>query len=170
MNIRHATYNDLPAIRALHIANWRTHYRGVLPEAFLNSHIEPEMARKWNDDRIRNDLVIVAQLGSDVVGFAALETDDAAAYLDNLHVAEGLQGQGVGRSLMAAVLEAAIDQRASEFWLKVIVGNTAALRFYERLGGTVSTPFAETLMGVGIESQRVTWDDLPSLRALLSPK
>jgi len=162
MTPRAALASDLPAIAALHIANWRAGYRGVLPDWFLDGAVAEEMAAKWTAVRLGRDLVLVLCAGDDLAGFVAVApSGPSGAYLDNLHVAR--PGGGLVRILMAAAVRAVMARGDGALWLKVLEGNAGALDFYARLGGEVSEPFEEDLMGLRVRSRRVSWSDLGGL-------
>lgn len=61
MMIRPATPADLPALAALHAANWRTDYAGLLPEAVLGAQV-PARRVTWPDSA-----ALAARLGAGVV-------------------------------------------------------------------------------------------------------
>jgi GNAT superfamily N-acetyltransferase len=61
-------------------------------------------------------------------------TGEAQGYLATLAVAEGAEGHGVGRALMAAAEEWAREKGYRLLALEVFAGNTHAREFYRRLG------------------------------------
>ncbi len=159
MNIRPAKPADLPAICAIHITNWQDGYRGILSNVFLTDSIAPAMQAKWSEARLTRDIVLVAEQAGEVLGFVALERGRDDIYLDNLHVSAKAQGRAIGKILMRAGLAALEDDAPRKLWLKVLKGNRGALQFYERLGGEVSAPFEEVLMGQPVTSYKFTWAD-----------
>lgn len=59
------------------------------------------------------------------------------ALLDNLHVARGLQRQGIGTQLLAMPARAVLDSSASSgLYLWVLKQNSNAQAFYASRGGT----------------------------------
>jgi ribosomal protein S18 acetylase RimI-like enzyme len=61
-------------------------------------------------------------------------TDHARAYVDNLAVAEDVEGKGVGRALLDYVERWAREHGYREVVLDVFAGNQRAIAFYERQG------------------------------------
>jgi GNAT superfamily N-acetyltransferase len=78
------------------------------------------------EGQIANGQVIVAEIGSEIVGFAAV----VGGELDGLFVEPDLWGQGIGRTLVDAATH---EARKRGLALKVIA-NPRARRFYEHCG------------------------------------
>jgi GNAT superfamily N-acetyltransferase len=88
-------------------------------------------------------LVLVAERDDEVVGMAHLVPSAAAnaphrAEVQRVAVAESARGTGVGRRLMAAVEEAALERGITLLWLTTHEGSDACAFYedvgYERLG------------------------------------
>jgi ribosomal protein S18 acetylase RimI-like enzyme len=89
------------------------------------------------DDR---RVVLVAELDGEVVGMAHIAPSDAAnaphrAEVQRVAVARRARGTGIGRRLMEAVEEAALDRGLTLLWLTTHDA-TEACAFYEALGYT----------------------------------
>ena len=155
MDLRPATALDLPAIAALHAANWRRDYAGLLPSAVLGGPLDDLMAALLTQQAGRYHSCLVARAADRVIGFAAFDPDKAGGlYLSSLHVAAQARGTGAGRALMGAVAAIA---GTTPLWLEVLCGNHPARGVYRRWGGAESAPFIDQMLGVQVESCRVTW-------------
>ena len=101
--MRDATVQDANAVTALHVASWRSAYRGVLPDAYLDGDVETERAAHWRKTLSAlgpEDFVLLAENGPVLQGFISIYRNKEPgfdAYLDNLHVRPGLRGGGLGR-------------------------------------------------------------------------
>lgn len=156
MILRSARDLDLPAIARLHGDSWRRAYAGMLPARFLDHEMPRRMAADWGPARLGRQHVLVVEAGG-LAGFAAADIGAEALYVDNLHVAADRKGQGIGRQLMAAMAQTALSRGCVRLWLTVLEDNTAALAFYARLGGKVSPPFEDDVMGCPVRSVAVDW-------------
>jgi len=166
MQIGPARPDDLAAIAALHAANWRQGYAGVLPEAALGAPLEAFMAARWRSEALRADAVLAAWRDGRLIGFAAMEPDGAGGlHLDNLHVAASDRGGGAGRALMAAVARRA---GAGALWLTVVETNHAARALYRRWGGREGPGVADRLLGCPVTMRRVDWQSGDALAARLA--
>jgi len=141
-----AASSDAAAIAALHVESWRSAYRGLYPDEFLDGPILDERLRFWkermsapNPERRR---VIGAMAEGQLVGFACVLLDAEPAWsplLDNLHVKPSYKGQGIGARLLRASRDWVARAAPGEpLHLWVMEGNLPARRFYDRQGGTVA--------------------------------
>ena len=102
--------------------------------------IEHGLPWSWNERRITRCLanpdcvVITAQDGRRLVGFAIMEFLDDRAHLSLLAVRPGCQRRGVGRSLLEWLHSSARIAGTFLVHLEVRAGNEPALAFYRRLG------------------------------------
>lgn len=161
MRIENATGADLPEIAALHAANWRREYSGLLPDHALRDRLGPYMARRWGAEALTGAEVLVARLAGDVAGFLALKPDHPDGCLvDNLHVAPVARGQGLGRALMRAAADRAGE---TPLWLLVFDGNHSTRAIYRNWGGTEGAVFEDRILDEPISARPVRW---PSGHAL----
>lgn len=164
MLIRTATEADRPALLALQLASWRSAYEGLLPVAYLGKPVEADLAAAWARPFTDADIRLVAEQDGRPVGLVVLIEKNGAPYVDNLHVAPDVKGQGVGAALMRATAARLAARGDDRMWLTVITENRDATAFYERMGGIAHAPVADELFGNPITSREVHW---PSLAPLL---
>jgi len=174
VTLRDGTGHDAAAIARLHAESWRSAYRGMLSDEYLDNRVHLERAALWQQ-RFAEQLekpffVILAETEADLVGFACAFPDEHptyGAYLDNLHVVPQLTGQGIGRRLLTAVAERLLaDGRRSGLYLWVIEQNFRARRFYSKAGGSeVECDTLSTPDGSRVTEMRCYWPDLALLLA-----
>jgi ribosomal protein S18 acetylase RimI-like enzyme len=82
------------------------------------------------------DYVLIAEVDAQVAGVAALSHDriDRRAILMHLYVSPTHRRQGIGRALIAAMVEHAREWQARCLWLETQDVNYSAIQFYRRLG------------------------------------
>jgi ribosomal protein S18 acetylase RimI-like enzyme len=173
IEIRPATEADASAIADLHQRSWRSAYRGLLPDSYLDGRAGDELAARWRttftEDEPRR-VILVAMTPDGIAGFvAAWPKSPDKALIDNLHVAPGQRGGGIGRRLMG---RAAAELRLLGFraaFLEVIEGNHDARAFYRRLGAVEGELFVEPIGGHPTPVFPVVWDDLTALEAACAP-
>jgi len=83
-----------------------------------------------------NHLVLVASTGTQTVGFAAAEfvAWNSRAILHHLYIDAAQRKQGVGKRLVAEVVQWAATTPARCLWLETQNTNVPAIEFYESLG------------------------------------
>ncbi len=102
--------------------------------------IEYGLPWSWNERRIAHCLanpdcvVITAQDGRRLAGFAIMEFLDDRAHLSLLAVQPGYQRRGVGRALLEWLHSSARTAGTFLVHLEVRSGNEPAMAFYKRLG------------------------------------
>ena len=136
--LRAADARDVERIAALHVASWQQHYRGILPDEYLDQRAWDERLTLWRQRfaAASPPWVRLALWYGESVGFVCLLPDEAperGVYLDNLHVLPGQQGRGVGRALMAAAAAEALRVAPGRpLYLWVYQANHAACGFTAR--------------------------------------
>lgn len=167
--LRDAEPSDALRIAALHAASWRTAYRGILPDAYLDRDCAAERRRHWRQRLAASaprDLVILAEGRDALLGFAAVWPDPDSRYdalLDNLHVAPAARGQGLGRALLGAAAVRLLGQDRHSLTLWVFDANAPALAFYRGLGAAVVEHGVDEFAGIKVPHTRLAWGEVAHL-------
>jgi GNAT superfamily N-acetyltransferase len=171
--IRRAAPCDAEAIARVRIDGWRTSYRGLIPAAYLDGMQVDASTALW--DKILTAgpgaaSVFVATHGDEVVGFAAgsmlaepkfgLNAELTAVYLRR-----EFQRVGLGRRLIAAVVDAQRALGAAGMIVWVIAANKPARTFYEALGAELLVEQAFQWDGMDLLEAGYGWRDLEALAA-----
>ena len=149
---------DADSVTALHAASWRSAYRGILTDDYLDHEVDADRQSVWRD-RLQSPAagaaspafgIVAEDAGGQMIGFAYVMLDHDPVWgtlVDNLHVHPDAKGGGIGRKLLQAVVrELGAEHRRQPLFLWVLDANEAAKRFYARLGAeftdqAMSTPF-----------------------------
>jgi ribosomal protein S18 acetylase RimI-like enzyme len=140
--LRDATESDCASIAQLHAESWRSAYRGMLSDEYLDTRAHAERAALWqarfSERAAKPFFAILAEIGAKLAGFACVFPNEHpvfGSYVDNLHVAPQLARKGIGRHLLTAAGRRLIaDQTPGGVYLWVIEKNTNARQFYSRVG------------------------------------
>ena len=163
-----ADVDDAEAIAVLHAESWRSAYRGLLPDEFLDGPVFENRRALWVS-RMRapgaDRRLVCKAVGDDgaLLGFACVLLDAEPAWgalLDNLHVRPDLKGSGIGYALFRACREWVRSTiPGTNMHLTVLEGNERACRFYERQRGTIIARHqVEVLPGVHRPVLRYSWE------------
>jgi GNAT superfamily N-acetyltransferase len=142
--IRPARVADGAALGAVHVRGWQWAYRGLMPDAFLDSLDRRSRGRGWAamvaEDRSKR--TIVAEVDGRVIGLCSYgPSRDADATPDTgeihcLYLEQEWVGRGVGRALWEHALDALRDGGFRECTAWALVGNERGRRFFESMGLT----------------------------------
>jgi ribosomal protein S18 acetylase RimI-like enzyme len=173
VTIRAATVDDAVAIARVRVESWRTTYRGMVPQAYLDGMSVEASATLWDKVLAAADHrthTFVAEDPEGIVGFASgvllaepkqgFGAELAAAYLRPTY-----QRNGLGTRLTGVVANALAQAGATDMLVWVIAANTAARKFYAALGAEliVEQPFQWD--GMDLVEAGYGWRDLPALAA-----
>jgi hypothetical protein len=168
VTLREATKLDSAAIAHLHAESWRSAYRGILSDDYLDQCAHTERTALWqsrfSEIASKPFFAVLAEDGAALVGFACVfprENPTFGSFLDNLHVAPQSIGQGIGRQLLGGVAGRLIaDKVRGGLYLWVIEKNSRARKFYTKAGAVeverVELPMPD---GSRLAEMRCYWPD-----------
>src|SRR4051794_23339218 len=124
--------SDVRVIAAFQTACWREAYRGLVPDAYLDSVGEGDRERRWRE-RLTSGArgVAIAYVGDQVAGVVSWGTAEGglpALELKSLYVGADHRGSGVA-GLLA---ERAIGTSSAQLW--IFENNPRAHAFYSKVG------------------------------------
>jgi ribosomal protein S18 acetylase RimI-like enzyme len=143
MLIRDALQTDAAGIARVHVNSWRTTYRGIVPDQFLDSLSLERREQYWHDllsDPVNKDINLVADVPPvGVVGFASAGKERTGEFpyqgeLYAIYILKAYQGRGVGRQLVEAIVLRLQEQGLISMMVWVLKDNLFRA-FYEALGG-----------------------------------
>lgn len=140
--IRPAKIEDSKAIARVQVDSYRSAYRGILPQSYLNQFTYEAQAQDWRDyfdDKDDAILYIVELDRSEIVAYTLAkigpcEIDPFESELVALHVIPSCQRKGFGRQLIYAAVNQIRIKGCRSMMLWVLAENPSR-RFYGRLGG-----------------------------------
>jgi ribosomal protein S18 acetylase RimI-like enzyme len=172
--IRAAGIDDAAAISRVHVASWRSTYRGLLSDDFLASLSESAYADRWRRfiSERSNRIYVVEDVGhvdGGVVGFASggRERAGETGYTGELYaiyVTDSFQRRGYGRELVRAVVAGLREMELDDMLIWVLRDNQPARNFYERLGGIYVRAQPITIGSVTLEEVSYGWRRLDAVR------
>jgi GNAT superfamily N-acetyltransferase len=175
VTLRDATPQDAAAIGQLHADSWRSAYRGMLSDDYLDNRVYPKRAALWqarfSKKAQKPFFAILAEIEGQLAGFACVFPAEHPAYgsfLDNLHVVPQRTGQRIGRRLLTVVAERLLaDGRRGGLYLWVIEKNLRARQFYSKAGALEVECAALSMPDGSLQKElRCYWPDPACLLAL----
>ncbi|MFS0687786.1 GNAT family N-acetyltransferase [Sporosarcina sp. 179-K 8C2 HS] len=107
MQIRRAKLDDASGIAKVHVDCWRTTYKDIIPNDFLNNLSYEKRTVLWEGNIARKDnyVVIAENNEGEIIGFADAwkrETNVVknSGDLTSIYLLEEYQGRGIGKKLL----------------------------------------------------------------------
>jgi ribosomal protein S18 acetylase RimI-like enzyme len=138
---------DLPTIQRLLLETWLDAYAPFIPREDVAGYLHKQYSQAKLEALFADAHVtgLVAQVDGAIAGYTKLY--DARAeqrfYVHQLYILPSKQGLGLGHRLMACAEQRAFELGADRIWLGVMVKNTRAVAWYQKMGYTVmeTAPF-----------------------------
>ena len=157
------------AIARLHAENWKSTYRGILPDEYLDTRVEGERLDYWRTALASGSYSMVRLALDDageIAGFSGLKAGADEGYdqtIEHLHVSAAARGAGLGRALMADAARQTVARGGRSLCLWVFEANARAIGFYEALGGVTDARGTDKFAGGDAPDRRIGWRDLTAL-------
>jgi ribosomal protein S18 acetylase RimI-like enzyme len=166
MIIRKAKIDDATGIAKVHVDSWRTTYKGIIPDDFLNNLSYEQRTELWKGNITKEDnYVIVAENNEgQIVGFADAwkrETNvvESSSDLTSIYLLKEYQGQGIGKKLFKELFEHFKQMGYGKIFVEVLEENKTRY-FYEYYGAklvkTVQIKIGEKILNELIYE----WDNI----------
>lgn len=171
ITIRTADSRDAAAIAAVHVASWKTTYRGIVPDSFLEALNVEDRTRRWEEIFASQPeaVFLVAENESGIFGFAnggkirqPIAGYDAELYA--IYLLRERQGQGGGQALLQSLAGTLLSRGFAGMAVWVLARNPA-VGFYRRMGGVEVARQKIEIGGVELEEIAFGFASLRDCRA-----
>jgi len=143
--IRKAVPDDVPGIAEVHVASWRTSYKGIVSDTYLANLSVDSRAGIWmralnpNDPHVAPLVFVAADEANRIIGFASggrarSHPDRYDGELYAIYLLEDCQRQGLGRRLVREIVHA-LRERGFQSMIVWVLEQNPAIEFYRKLGG-----------------------------------
>ena len=141
MPIRVAELTDAMALAQVRVTSWKSAYRGLLPDRFLDRLAVEDGGTRWKEILTEGQTeILVYEQGARVVGFVcfggSLDDDvkETTGEVHGIYLLPSVWRQGYGRALLTEALRLLRGQAFSGVTLWVLNNNHRAIGFYEAAG------------------------------------
>ncbi len=142
--IRNIEEKDIESVVDIQINGWKTAYKGIIDDDYLNSIDRNERIEKRQKD-YRDNGFIVAELNDEILGFCR--------YIDNnkfspnitgidcellaIYVKSNLKYNGIGTKLFQFVINEFKKKNKNKMILWCLKDNEPSKKFYSKMGGKI---------------------------------
>ena len=169
MIIRKAELKDITGIAKVHVDSWRTTYKGIVPDTYLDSLSYENREQIWKRGIEENHVYIAENENNQIVGFATGGKERTRKYdgykgeLYAIYLLEAQQGKGLGQKLFKSVVNDLKEMKLNSMLIWALEENPAC-RFYEALGGKKIDTAKIEIDGQKLSEIAYGWDDLTESR------
>lgn len=142
MKLRRGIPDDAEGITRVHVASWRSAYRGLVPDSLLDQVDMSARTERWRGILGGDNWpIFVVEDEGQIRGFCHIRPTrdvdvdaETTGEIAALYVDPGTWRKGYGRVLCEGALEELSKLRFSEAMLWVFEKNASARQFYEAMG------------------------------------
>jgi ribosomal protein S18 acetylase RimI-like enzyme len=170
IHFRRATLADSPALGQVQVTSWRSAFRGIAPNDYLDHQANVDnQVEDWKkilaDDA---QLVFVVENEQHLIGYAWAQREknpdiEWDSELISMHLLPDYKRQGIGKKLFSTVSAELQRQGCTSIYLWVFEDNRSARFFYEALGGKLAGKQEITLGGKNLIEVVYSWKDISKL-------
>ncbi|MGE8001361.1 N-acetyltransferase family protein [Lysinibacillus sp. NPDC093190] len=166
MKIRKANIEDAIGIGKVHVDSWRTTYKGILPDDFLNNLSYEQRTELWkkNISDATNYVLVAENEQNEIIGFATGGTRKTnsipnATDLTSIYLLEEYQGKGIGKQLLKEMF-AYFKQKGYEKVFVEVLAENKTRDFYEYYGAQYVNNIEIKIGGKIVEELIYVWNDV----------
>lgn len=165
MNIRKAMPADSKGIAKVHVDSWRTTYKNLFPDEYLQSISYESREELWNRS-IPNGYVFVAENDKgEIIGFSSGGKERTGKYANYegeiyaIYILQEYQGKGIGRQLVKSLIEQLTKVGIHSMTVLVLEENPSK-HFYQSLGAKEIDQLQDTIAEKEVIELVYGWKDL----------
>lgn len=167
MKIREAVLDDAEGIARVHVDSWRTTYKEIVPNSYLQQLSYEQRAENWSRCIRHNALYVAEDENGKIVGFATGGKERTGKYeadgeLYAIYLLKDVQGLGIGKKLTRKIA-GNLKEQGFNSMLVWVLENNPSKAFYESLGGI---PIDTTWIDIGGEKFKEIayyWDKIETI-------
>ncbi|MFE4523707.1 GNAT family N-acetyltransferase [Cytobacillus firmus] len=165
MKIRAAKLSDASGIAKVHVDSWRTTYKNIIPDEFLNNLSYQKREELWSNKILNGNVFVAKNDEGKNVGFSSGGKERSGKYkeyqgeLSSIYILKEFQGQGIGKSLAKPVIKELGKLGINTMFVFVLEDNNSRL-FYEAMGGKIIDKIEVEIAGKKLNELVYGWDNI----------
>lgn len=169
MEIRKASKEDIKDVSRVYVDSWRTTYRSLVPDDYLDELSYEDTEKRWIDFlNYENEPFIYVAINDTgkIIGFASgksINENNFDGELYSLYLLQECRGLGVGRQLVSAIAKHFKEKGIDSMMVWVMKQNKSGLGFYERMGGKEYIHRTSEFGGTVVEDVAYGWKEISEL-------
>lgn len=167
MLIRKATLGDASGIAKVQVDTWKTTYKGIVPDDYLDATTYESREQKWKLILTEGNAYVAEDKGR-IIGFSSGGTERTQKYpefkgeLYAIYILEEYQRKGLGKKLLQPVVNDLLHKQIDTMTVTVLEDNPSKL-FYESLGAVMLDSLQVEMAGEKLPERVYGWKDIRKL-------
>lgn len=167
LKIREAVSTDAKGIAIVQVDSWRTTYKGIVPDKYLEKLSYSDREKVWQQ-AISKGKMYVADVKGKIVGFAIAGNERSENYpsyggeVYAIYLLKEYQGKGIGSLLMKPIVTDFLHQQIDSMIVCVLEDNDSRF-FYERLGAKQIDSIEIEIGGKKLTELVYGWDNIDGI-------
>jgi len=164
MKIREAKLTDATGIAKVHVDSWRTTYKNIISNEFLQKLSYEQRTNSWiqNINDQSNYVLVAENMEEEIVGFAVCgkrlsNQIDHSGDLTSIYILEEYQGQGIGKQLIHQLFLQCKKLGFNRVFVEVLEDNKTRY-FYEYYGAKLQKTEKIKIGGTDLNLLVYEWD------------
>ncbi|HWK21861.1 MAG TPA: GNAT family N-acetyltransferase [Ureibacillus sp.] len=168
MKIREATIEDAKAIAKVQVDTWRTTYKNIVPDDFLDNMSYEHQESIWVRIIPQCYVYVAETTTGRIIGFASGgkavngEYDDYPGELTAIYILKKYQNQGIGKLLFEKIVKS-IDSLGFRSMIIFVLEDNPAKNFYKAIGGELLDRVEIEIGGKILYELVYAWDDIQGI-------
>jgi len=166
MKIRNATLTDASGIAKVHVDSWKTTYKNIIPDGFLQKLSYDQRTESWinNITKEGNYVFVAEDDDGEIIGFADCgkreeNRVDNSGDLTSIYLLEEYQGKGIGKQLMVQLFNQFEKLGFNRVFVEVLEDNRTRY-FYEYYGAELLKTEKIKIAGAELNLLVYEWNNI----------
>ncbi|MCM3388828.1 GNAT family N-acetyltransferase [Ureibacillus chungkukjangi] len=166
MQVRKAVMADAAGIAKVHVDSWRTTYKGIIPDDFLNKLSYEQRTELWNRNLAEEDnyVAVAEDEEGKIIGFASASKREEnstpnSSDLTSIYLLEEYQGQGIGKNILQHIFLHFKSLGLQKIFVDVLAENNTR-HFYEYYGAKLYSTTQIKIGGKVLDELIYEWDSV----------
>jgi|SRR5699024_4394389 len=168
MKIRRAETDDALGVAKVQVDSWKTTYKNIVPDAFLEQMTYENREKKWKGIISYSAVFVAENNRNEIIGFSTGGKETTGKYSDYqgelyaIYILEAYQRNGIGKQLLEPVIGYLKEKNIVSMTVKVLAENKSRL-FYESLGAREIDVVEIQLSGGKLKEIVYGWKDITTI-------
>ncbi|MDL4842501.1 GNAT family N-acetyltransferase [Aquibacillus sp. LR5S19] len=168
MNIRRAVPEDSKGVAKVQVDSWKTTYKNIVPDEYLNKMTYESREQKWKDIISDQTIFIAETDDGEIIGFSNGGKERTGKYpnyngeLYAIYILEAHQRKGLGKLLLEPIIEDLKQNNIFSMIVLVLEENNSRL-FYESLGAEKIDIVEIEVLGKKLNELVYGWQDIRAI-------